>query len=112
MYPYPFPGPEIKNADCLRLAAFDDLDLSAQVTEGNGVSAVFEAYDIAFCTLRILLTDDDSYGIDGKGRIAVCSCRLSFDLKSPVVWLESTVAAGLIQSIVPSLSTPVPFSVP
>ena len=36
MYPYPFPGPEIKNADCLRLAAFDDLDLSAQVTEGNG----------------------------------------------------------------------------
>lgn len=36
MYPYPFPGPEIKNADFLRLAAFDDLDLSAQVTEGNG----------------------------------------------------------------------------
>lgn len=48
MYPCPFPGPEIKNADCLRLAAFDNLDLSVQVTEGNGVSAVFEAYDIAF----------------------------------------------------------------
>ena len=48
VYPYLFPSPEIKNADCLRLTAFDDLDLSAQVTEGNGVSAVFEAYDIAF----------------------------------------------------------------
>ena len=43
---------------------------------------------------------------------AVRFCRLSFDLKSPVVRLESTVAADLIQSIVPSLSTPVPFSVP
>lgn len=48
VYPYPFPSPEINNADCVRLAAFDDLDLSAQVTEGNGVSAVFEAYGIAF----------------------------------------------------------------
>lgn len=43
---------------------------------------------------------------------AVRSCRLSFGLKSPVVRLESTGAADLIQLIVPSLSTPVPFSVP
>ena len=31
---------------------------------------------------------------------AVRFCRLSFDLKSPVVRLESTVAADLIQSLV------------
>lgn len=65
MYPYPFPGPEIKNADCLRLAAFDDLDLSAQVTEGNGVSAVFETYNIA-----LLHFEDLAYG-----RQFVRNCR-------------------------------------
>lgn len=65
MYPYPFPGPEIKNADCLRLAAFDDLDLSAQVTEGNGVPAVFETYNIA-----LLHFEDLAYG-----RQFVRNCR-------------------------------------
>lgn len=104
MYPYPFPGPKIKNADCLRLAAFDDLYPSAQVNEGNGVSAVFELRTtLTFYTLRILLTDDNSYGIDGKGRSAIFSSSMRSAREKPSERVVKGRALSLRSSLADSL---------
>ena len=52
MCPYPFPGYQIKNADGLAPAAFDYLDFSAYIAEGNGIPRIVETNHILLLHLK------------------------------------------------------------